>query len=65
MEVLEPYIPLLIPLILIQLVLMIFALRDLSQREKTHGPKWMWVLIIVFGEMIGPVVYFLVGRVDE
>ena len=65
MDILRPYIPLLIPLILIQVVLMIFALRDLSKRQTTRGPKWMWVLIIIFGEMVGPVAYFLVGRVDE
>ena len=66
MEVLKPYIPLLIPLILIQVVLMIFALLDLSKRQKTRFlPKWVWVLIIVLGEMVGPVVYFLIGREDE
>lgn len=65
MDIIKPYIPLLIPLVLIQLVLMIFALRDLAKRQTTRGPKWMWVLIIIFGEMVGPVAYFLVGRVDE
>ena len=57
--------PLLIPLFLIQLGLMIAALVDLIKREKTKGPKWMWVIIIVFVNMIGPIVYFVVGREDE
>jgi hypothetical protein len=57
--------PLLIPLFLIQLGLMIAALVDLIKREKTKGPKWMWVIIVVFVNMIGPIVYFVVGREDE
>ena len=65
MEDFMKYLPLIIPLILIQLGLMIFALIDLSKREKTRGPKWMWVLIIVFGELIGPIIYFVLGRPEE
>lgn len=57
--------PLLIPLFLIQLGLMIAALVDLIKREKTKGPKWMWIIIVVFVNMIGPIVYFVVGREDE
>jgi hypothetical protein len=54
--------PLLIPLILIQLGLMAFCLVDLARREHTRGPKWMWALIIILGELIGPIVYLVVGR---
>jgi hypothetical protein len=54
--------PLLIPLILIQLGLMAFCLLDLARRERTKGPKWMWALIIILGELIGPIVYLVVGR---
>jgi len=65
METIQPYIPLIIPLVIIQLGLMAAALLDLRKREKTRGPKWMWILIIVFGELIGPIVYFTIGRLDE
>ena len=57
--------PLLIPLFVIQLILMITALIDLIKRQKTKGPKWMWILIVVFVNMIGPIVYFVVGREEE
>ena len=60
----QQYIPLLIPLLIIQLGLMIAALVDLFRREKTKGPKWLWILIIVFVNYIGPILYFVVGR-DE
>jgi drug/metabolite transporter (DMT)-like permease len=59
------YLPLLVPLIVIQLALMIIALVDILRREKTRGPKWLWILIIVLGEMIGPILYFVIGREEE
>ncbi len=65
MENFQQYLPLIIPLVLIQLVLMVTALLDLRKREKTRGPKWLWVIIIIFGELIGPIVYFTVGRLEE
>jgi hypothetical protein len=63
-EQIQPYIPLLIPLIILQLILMIAALIDLARREQTRGPKWAWVLIILFVNIIGPLIYFVAGR-DE
>jgi len=57
--------PLLIPLFLIQLGLMIAALVDLLKREKTKGPKWLWIIIVVFVNLIGPIIYFVIGREEE
>jgi hypothetical protein len=65
LEPLMKYIPLLIPILLIQLGLEIFALVDLVKTPKTRGPKWVWALIILFVNMIGPIVYLTVGRERE
>lgn len=65
MDAIRELLPLLIPLLVIQLALLIFALIDLSRRSTTRGPKWVWVLVIVFINIIGPIVYFVVGRGDE
>jgi hypothetical protein len=55
--------PFIIPLILLQLILMIIALVDISKREKLRWlPKWAWILIVVLGEMIGPIIYFIFAR---
>ena len=62
METLKDLLPFLIPVILLQLALMAVALVDLVRRERTNGPKWVWALVIVFGELLGPVVYLLFGR---
>jgi uncharacterized membrane protein YhaH (DUF805 family) len=54
--------PLIAPLVLIQLALIVLGLVDLARRERTRGPKWAWALVILFVSMIGPILYFLVGR---
>ncbi|PKN84321.1 MAG: transcriptional regulator [Chloroflexi bacterium HGW-Chloroflexi-8] len=59
------YLPLLIPLFVIQLGLMIAGLVDLIKREKTRGPKWVWFLVVIFVNLIGPIIYFVVGREEE
>ncbi|HBF40868.1 MAG TPA: transcriptional regulator [Anaerolineaceae bacterium] len=56
------FLPLLIPILVLQLALMIAALVDLAKRERTRGPRWMWVLIILVGEFLGSILYFIVGR---
>ena len=58
------YLPFLLPIILIQLALIAVALFDLAKRGSTRGPKWVWVLVILFINFIGPIVYFVVGRED-
>ncbi|MGM0845360.1 MAG: PLD nuclease N-terminal domain-containing protein [Bacillota bacterium] len=50
------------PLLIIQLILMVTALADLIKTKETNGPKWLWVLIILFINIIGPILYFVVGR---
>jgi len=66
MEVLEA-IPwgLIAPLIVIQLLLAIIALVDLVKIERTNGPKWLWVLVIIFIHMVGPIIYFIFGRKND
>jgi hypothetical protein len=61
----QQYIPFLIPVLIIQLGLMISALVDLVRREQTRGPKWVWVLVILFVNYIGPIIYFVAGRKEE
>ena len=58
-------IPLLIPIVLIELGLMVIALVDLIRRPQTRGPKWAWALVIVLINFIGPIVYFVAGRKED
>lgn len=56
----------LVPLIIIELSLMVVALVDLARREAIRGgSKLVWVLVIVFINIIGPIAYLLWGREGE
>ena len=50
------------PLIVLQVILMIAALVSCIKQEETNGAKWMWVLIILFVNLLGPILYFVMGR---
>lgn len=52
----------LLPLLILQLILLVVALIDLLKRQETNGPKWVWLLVILFINILGPIVYFLWGR---
>jgi hypothetical protein len=56
-----------IPLVAIQVALIVLALRDLMRPERrVRGDnKLVWGVIIVVGELLGPLVYFAVGREPE
>lgn len=53
---------LIMPIIVLQLILMIIALIDLFRHKQTNGPYIMWIFIIVFVNLIGPILYFVLGR---
>ncbi|MEH7383311.1 PLD nuclease N-terminal domain-containing protein [Bacillus sp. JJ1533] len=50
------------PIFVIQLILMVTALIDLARSEQTNGPKLLWVFVIVLVSMLGPILYFVIGR---
>jgi hypothetical protein len=60
----EQVIALLLPVVAIQLGLMVAALFDLEKddRRVRGGNKIIWVLIVVFLNIVGPLAYFLAGR---
>lgn len=53
------------PILVLQLILMSTALVSCIREEKTNGPKWLWILIILFINLIGPVLYFVIGRRND
>ena len=57
---------LLLPLALIELGLLLYALVDLLRPERRvlGDSKLVWALVIVLIGTIGPLVYLLVGRRD-
>ena len=61
-ETISDMLPYLIPLLILELGLLIFALVDLLNRQEVRGDKLLWVVLIVFIGIIGPIVYFIFGR---
>jgi hypothetical protein len=53
---------LLLPVIVVQLLLLAVALIDCIRAERTRGAKWIWILVIVLLQLIGPVLYFVFGK---
>lgn len=61
-EILIKWLPLFIFLAVAQYGLQIFALIDLTNHDNIRGKKWAWILAIVLGEMLGPIIYFIFGK---
>lgn len=58
--------PFLVPLFLLEVGLLVFALVDVVRRPHVRGNnKLVWILIIVLFSMIGPIVYLAVGRKES
>lgn len=53
------------PILVIQLILMVIAFVDLVRAENTNGPKWLWVVLILFANILGSILYFVIGRRNQ
>jgi hypothetical protein len=63
LEVLVDILPFLIPLIIVELALLIFALIDILKRtHMSQNTRIIWILVIIFINVIGPIIYFIFGR---
>ena len=66
MEFLKEYWMFILPLIILQFSLAIAALVSIAKnRRYRFGNTILWIIIVVCVEVIGPIVYFTVGRTDE
>ncbi len=66
-EELKQYLPLIIPLIVLELVLLGYTLWHINtHREYKRGTRALWNVIAIVGmEFIGPILYFVFGKADE
>jgi len=63
MNELHSFLPLLLPLLVIELALLFIALVDLIRRDQVrYLPKWAWAVIILLLNFLGPIAYLLIGR---
>lgn len=62
----EEYMVLLIPIIIIQVTLAVTALvHVLKHNNYRFGSKGLWIVVVLFINIIGPIVYFILGKGDE
>lgn len=60
---LRELLPFLIPLIILQSVLMITALVMIFRQQTfKYLNRWVWVLIVIVFNLVGPVIYFVLER---
>lgn len=58
--------PILLPIILIQLGLMVYALlKVVKQQQFKYLNKPVWVLIVMFLQLFGPIAYLILERGDH
>lgn len=55
---------LIMPILVLQLILAVVGLVSLYKTEATRGPKLLWLIIILCGNIFGSVAYFVFGRKD-
>ncbi len=66
MDKLMEYLPFLIPIFIVELALMLTALIHVLKHDKYRfGNRVLWIIIVVFFQIIGPILYFTVGRGEE
>ncbi|MBP1538164.1 MAG: PLDc_N domain-containing protein [Ruminococcus sp.] len=65
-EDIKEYLPLLIPIAVLQLGLMLAALISILKHKKYKtGNRALWVILSLFVSIIGPILYFVLGKTDE
>lgn len=64
MEHLRAYLPLLLPLVLVQCALLGYALYHiLTHKNYKRGSRGLWLCVVIVGmAYIGPIAYFLFGK---
>ncbi len=55
---------LVLAVIVVQVATQVFALVDLARRDTVRGGrKWVWALVVAFGNLPGAIAYLAAGRV--
>ncbi|HEL5645482.1 TPA: PLDc_N domain-containing protein [Clostridioides difficile] len=66
MENLMEYLPLLVPVIILDLILIITTLVHVLRHPNYKiGNKAIWIIVVLFISLIGPILYFTIGRGEE
>ena len=66
MEAIKEILPILIPLVVLEFVLLGVTLRHiLTHQQYKRGSRGLWLIIVIVGmNFVGPILYFLLGKED-
>ncbi|WP_025118746.1 PLD nuclease N-terminal domain-containing protein [Bacillus sp. H1m] len=56
------FLPIILPVIAVGALLVLIAFIDLYRHRKTRKNVLVWTLIILFVNILGPILYFVIGR---
>lgn len=67
MDEIKEYLPIIIPIIIAQLILLVITLRHIFTHDNyKRGNRLLWVIVAIVGmEFVGPILYFLLGKEEE
>lgn len=67
MNSIKEYLPLLIPLIIVQFVLLGYTIYHILKHDNyKRGNRALWLIVAIIGmEFIGPIIYFVFGKEDD
>jgi hypothetical protein len=65
-DLLVSLLPVLVPLALIEIILMVSALVSIFRHTSYKvGTRALWVVVVILVNIIGPILYFALGRAEE
>lgn len=64
MNTITEMLPFLIPLIIVELALLGYTLwHILTHKNYKHGTRTLWLIVTIVGmNLVGPILYFILGR---
>lgn len=67
MSDIQEYLPLIIPLVIVQLGLLVYTIiHILTHTTYKRGTRTIWLVVAIVGmQFIGPILYFLLGKKSE
>ncbi len=66
MELTKDVLLALIPIIILNVALVIWCVIDWTKRDRfAYFQKYVWLIIILFIQLIGPILYLIIGRKDS
>lgn len=66
MDKIMEYLPFILPIFILELILMLTALIHLLRHPNyKFGNKILWIIIVCAFQIVGPIIYFALGKGED